>query len=398
MFSKGLTKMTIGSDALSFYKKISPRFDKYFPVLEDYEDEFIRESYKGGFTYLNDPYVGKEAGKGLVLDVNSLYPSVMRNEKMPYDIPIHFYGKYVEDGLYPLYVQKFVCSFELKKDMIPTLQIKNNLYFTANEYLKSSNGEIVTLCLTSVDLELFYKHYNVYNIEYLDGYKFKCVNGLFTDYIDYWSASKIEAKKEHNFAMYRISKLMLNSLYGKFGLNPNVRSKMPYLKEDDTLGYKILPVEKRKPVYIPVATFITSYARRKTITTSQKIKDYTMKKYGKDLYIYSDTDSIHIELESAEELKPYVNIDDYILGYWKEESHFTRGKYIRQKCYIEEFNGKLNTTIAGLPKKLGKYVTFDNFSSGFSTLSLDIPEEDKKLTFKHIKGGVVLIPTDFTIK
>ena len=198
--------------------------------------------------------------------------------------------------------------------------------------------------------------------------------------------------------MYRISKLMLNSLYGKFGLNPNVRSKMPYLKEDDTLGYKILPVEKRKPVYIPVATFITSYARRKTITTSQKIKDYTMKKYGKDLYIYSDTDSIHVELESAEELKPYVNIDDYILGYWKEESHFTRGKYIRQKCYIEEFNGKLNTTIAGLPKKLGKYVTFDNFSSGFSTLSLDIPEEDKKLTFKHIKGGVVLVPTDFTIK
>lgn len=40
-------------------------------------------------------------------------------------------------------------------------------------------------------------------------------------------------------------------------------------------------------------------------------------------------------------------------GYWKLESTFKRGKYIRQKCYIEEDEEqKINTTIAGLPKKL----------------------------------------------
>lgn len=398
MFNNKLDKMTIGSDALSFYKKINKNFEKYFPILKDEEDSLIRESYKGGFTFLNDKYKGKEAKKGLVLDVNSLYPSVMRNEKLPFGEAVYFKGKYIEDKLYPLYVQKFLCSFEIKDNMIPTIQIKKNMLFTPTEYLKSSNGEIVCLTLTNVDLDLFFKHYNVYDITYLDGYKFKSVTGLFTDYIDYWSGKKIEAKKEKNNSMYRISKLMLNSLYGKFGLNPNVRSKEPYLKEDDSVGYHILPIEKRDSVYIPIATFITSYARRKTIETSQTIREYTETKYGEDLYIYSDTDSIHVELEKADELKDYVNIDDYILGYWKEESHFTRGKYIRQKCYIEEFEGKLNTTIAGLPKKLGKYVTFNNFNEGFSTLTIDIKEEDKKLTFKHIKGGVLLVPTDFTLK
>ena len=40
-------------------------------------------------------------------------------------------------------------------------------------------------------------------------------------------------------------------------------------------------------IYIPVAAFITSYARKKTISTSQAIKDYSISHYGKDLYYYS---------------------------------------------------------------------------------------------------------------
>ena len=85
-----------------------------------------------------------------------------------------------------------------------------------NEYIKSSNGEIVTLTLTSVDLELFFEHYNVENIVFHSGWKFKGLRGLFNEYISYWTEKKINAKKEHNTALYRIAKLMLNSLYGKF--------------------------------------------------------------------------------------------------------------------------------------------------------------------------------------
>ena len=397
MFNEKLLKMTIGSDALTSYKEMNKNFSKYFPILDFNIDSDIRKSYKGGFTYLNDCYIEKEVGKGLVLDVNSLYPSVMKFEYLPFGDPLFFEGRYKEDKLYKLYIQCFSCSFEVKEGMIPTLQIKNNPSFVSNEYVKSSEGDIVTLYLTNIDMELFFEHYNVYDITWHSGWKFKALKGLFTNYIDYWTERKINAKKEGNNVLYIISKLMLNSLYGKFGLNPRVRGKIPYLNEDGVVKYKLGEEEIRNAIYIPVATFITSYARRKTIETSQAIKDYTIKKYGKDFYIYSDTDSIHTLLMSDEELKQFVDIDDFRLGAWKIESRFTRGKYIRQKCYIEEYEDKLNVTVAGLPKKLGKYVNFDNFNKGMEILAAD-EKKEHKLRFKHVKGGVLLVDTDFTIK
>ena len=397
MFNEKLLKMTIGSDALTNYKEINKNFNKYFPILDFYIDSDIRKSYKGGFTYLNDTYKEKETGKGLVLDVNSLYPSVMKFEYLPFGDPLFFEGRYQEDKLYKLYIQCFSCSFEVKEGMIPTLQIKNNPSFVSNEYIKSSEGDIVTLYLTNIDLELFLSHYNVYDITWHNGWKFKGLKGLFTNYIDYWTERKINAKKENNNVLYIISKLMLNSLYGKFGLNPRVRGKYPYLNEEGIVKYKLGEEEIRNAIYIPVATFITSYARRKTITTSQAIKDYTINKYKKDYYIYSDTDSIHLLDMTDDELQKFVDIDDFRLGAWKIESRFTRGKYLRQKCYIEEYDNKLNVTVAGLPKKLGKYVNFNNFNKGMEILA---SEEDKehKLSFKHVKGGVLLVDTDFTIK
>ena len=397
MFNENLLKMTIGSDALANYKEMNKNFSKYFPILDFNIDSDIRQSYKGGFTYLNDCYKEKETGAGLVLDVNSLYPSRMKYDFLPFGDPLFFEGKYEEDKLYKLYIQCLTCSFEVKEGMIPTIQIKNSPSFIPNEYVKSSNGELVTLYLTNIDLELFLSHYNVYDLTYHNGWKFKALKGLFSNYIDYWTDRKINAKKEGNNVLYIISKLMLNSLYGKFGLNPRVRGKIPYLNEEGIVKYKLGDLEIRDSIYLPVATFITSYARRITILTSQAIKDYSINKYGKDLYIYSDTDSIHTLLTDEEELKKFVDIDDFRLGAWKIESKFSRGKYIRQKCYVEEFEGKLNVTVAGLPKKLGKYVTFENFNKGMTILASDTNIEHK-LTFKHVKGGVILMDTDFTIK
>lgn len=397
MFNEKLTKMTIGSDALANYKEINTNFKRYFPILPYEIDKDIRKSYKGGFTYLNDTYKEKETGSGLVLDVNSLYPSVMMYEKLPFGEPIYFDGKYENDKLYPLYVQTISCIFEIKKGKIPTIQIKNNLSFLPNEYIKSSNGDIVTLTLTNIDLDLFFEHYDVTEITYHSGWKFKAIKGLFSQYINYWSEKKIQAKKDNNTALYRISKLMLNSLYGKFGLNPDIRSKYPYLNEDGIVKYGLYPAETRESIYIPIATFITSYARKKTITTSQTIKEYSINKYGKDLYVYSDTDSIHCLFDEDTELREIIEIDDYKLGAWKKESTFKRGKYIRQKCYIElGFDDKMNVTVAGLPKKLGNLITFDNFNIGFTTENMNT--ENKKLTYKHVKGGVLLVDTDFSIK
>lgn len=189
------------------------------------------------------------------------------------------------------------------------------------------------------------------------------------------------------------------------------------MDDDGVVRYALLPEEERDPVYIPVACFITSYGRVDTIRTSQKIRDYSLAKYGKDAYLYSDTDSIHCTLndEDLEELKDVIFLDDYALGAWAKESEFDRAMFIRQKCYIEEENGKLNVTVAGLPKYLSPIITFENFKKGFSTESLSIDDMIKmaskngatkeeikklhpKLTYKYVKGGVILADTDFTIQ
>ena len=60
------------------------------------------------------------------------------------------------------------CSFEIKKNKIPTVQIKNNRsFFLSNEYLESSKNEIVCLVLTNIDLKLFLEQYHVYDLEYV---------------------------------------------------------------------------------------------------------------------------------------------------------------------------------------------------------------------------------------
>ena len=210
MFNQNLKKMTIAGDALSNYKDMCPHFKNLFPKLSPEIDDEIRLSYKGGFTYVSDKYAGKEVGAGVTLDVNSLYPSRMKFEYMPVGEPERFQGKYKKDKFFPLYIQKLNCVFDLKPDKIPSIQIKHHLSFIQNEYLKSSNGEIVELMLTKPDLELFFEQYDVHVISWDGGFKFKQMKGLFDDYIDHWTESKIQAKKDGNQALYLISKLMLN--------------------------------------------------------------------------------------------------------------------------------------------------------------------------------------------
>lgn len=102
----------------------------------------------------------------------------MYEKSLPICEPIFYEGKYQEDIIYPLYIQMITCSFNIKKNKIPTIQIKHSL-FKDNEYLESSNEEIVCLVLTSVDLKLFLEQYDVYDLEYISGWKFKCMRRNF---------------------------------------------------------------------------------------------------------------------------------------------------------------------------------------------------------------------------
>lgn len=377
LFSQNLRQMTQGSNALVDYKNIigKKNFNKWFPIpAYDFD---VRQSYKGGFTYCDPRKKGQDIGQGIVLDVNSLYPSVMYFQPLPYGEGVFFEGKYQPDKLYNLYVQMITCQFELKEGYIPTIQLKNTNLFVPTEYLSSSEGEEVTMCLTSVDLEIFLEHYEVYNLTYHSGWKFKSTIGLFKDYIDKWMKIKVESTENGNKAMRTLAKLMLNALYGKFALNPNVQSKIPYFDEG-MVKYKLGEKETRDPIYIPVGTFITSWARYKTITSAQ---------YVYDRFIYADTDSLHL---IGWDIPENLEIHDTSLGAWKIESYFTRARFIRQKTYVEEINGQLHITCSGMPSRCYEHVTWENFIAGSSFAG--------KLQPMHVPGGIVLKDIDFTIK
>lgn len=198
-----------------------------------------------------------------------------------------------------------------------------------------------------------------------------------------------------------------------------MRSKVPYLGEDGVIHFKTSEETEKPGVYIALASFITSYARKKTITSSQQIMDNYNNGLSRAVWVYSDTDSMHIALngEDPEEfLKTCgLDIDSTKLGAWDWEMTYKRGKYLRSKCYIEDeiiteekyLKGikseedylyskdkdgyyKLKITVAGMPKGCYKHVTFNNFKVGASYSGKKQP--------KNVKGGVVLSDIDFTIK
>lgn len=404
LFDRNLTSMTAGSNALQHFKHTlsAKRFTDIYPILDC--DDFVRKSYKGGFTYVQKGIVGKTIKNGIVLDVNSLYPYVMYTQVLPYGEPKYYSGKYKHDEIYPLFVQKIRCQFELKPGKIPSIQLKNNPRFSENEYLENSGDIEEILTLTSVDLDLFFEHYNVFNLEWIEGYKFKGTTGIFSDFIDYWSNEKITAKEQGNSAIYTLAKLMLNSLYGKFATNPEIQSAFPYLDENKVVRYALHDKETRSPVYVPVGSFITSYARAKTIRAAQA-------NYKR--FLYADTDSLH--LRGLTEPKG-LEIDPYKMGAWKHEYTFSKAKFLRQKCYVEygkephENQEYYKVTVAGMPASIHSYINFNNFNFNTKFIEKTSPEQkddketiyiehkDAKIKPLHVPGGIVLVPVDFTIK
>ena len=129
--------------------------------------------------------------------------------------------------------------------------------------------------------------------------------------------------------------------------------------------------------------------------------------------MYADTDSLHLKLELPDKLKNMgekefeklttedfikagvtevqnLHIDPTQLGAWKAESKFTRAKFLRQKSYIEEVDGELKVTCAGMPNSCHGAVTWENFRIGQAF--------DGKLQQTHVEGGIVLVDNGFTIK
>lgn len=383
MYSKGLTRMTIGSDAVQFFKETIKgvfNLEKLFPssLWENIEiDKFIRRAYRGGFIWLNEKYREKETKPGLVLDVNSMYSYQLKEQLLPYGDPKWFDGEYSYDPDMPLYVVEVSITGRLKEGFIPCIASRGSYLHMDNELI--TECEDLNLVVTNIDLEMILKSYDIESIAYFGGYKFKACKGVFDNYIDYWMG----IKEESTGGLRLVSKLMLNNLIGKFGTNPNVASRVPYIGEDDILKYKSSD-EKTSlhPVYLPIPVFVNAYARKLDIETALIFGDRAM---------YCDTDSVHVEGNSIPDT---IEISDSKLGSWKVESEFTRGYYISPKRYVHEIQdeeGKLSVDVkcSGLPNKCKSQVTFENFRVG--------TKYSGKLSSIRVKGGVVLKEGEFRI-
>ena len=382
--SKGLTRMTAGSNALADYKQRNGGargFRRWFSKLTPEQDSFIRKAYRGGFTYCSPRYQGMELGEGIVFDVNSLYPSVMYGcdgERMPYGEPVWFDGRPKPTATYDLWVAQVTCSFRLRENHVPCIQLKGNFRFNQTEYLERSDGE-VTFTVSSVDWELIKLQYHVYDVRWHGGYLFKSATFLFRSYIDYWVGVKNQATIDGNSGLRQIAKLMLNSLYGKFATRTTVYSRRPMLV-NDVLRYVDLPQQERDPVYLPVGVFVTAWARRKTVLAAQSVYER---------FAYADTDSIHLV---GTDVPDGLDVDDVRLGAWKHESTFDRAKFLRAKCYVEHEVGKggLTVHVAGMPRSCHKEVTIENFDFGATYYG--------KLYTRRVRGGIVLEPDVMQIR
>ena len=372
--SEGMTAMTVASDSMHEYRSLisRKRFNFLFPELDIDVDDAVRGAYRGGFTYADPRYSRRKLGDGIVLDVNSLYPYIMASELLPYGPPEFFHGAPSPTDDYPLFIAIITFTAKIKPDHIPCIQVKSGGFFLPTEYLTEINDP-VTMAVTSTDLELWEQQYDLDILSCDGGYRFRAAHGLFAEYIEKWStikANSIGGKRQ-------IAKLHLNSLYGKFATNPHIFSKYPVMGDDGVVKLVELPEELRKPVYTPMAAFITAGARRKTITAAQA---------NYDRFCYADTDSLHL---MGQEL-PDLDIHDSNLGAWKIESRFTDAVFLRAKAYGERIDGRDVLHVAGMPSSVAEGLTLDDLLRGGTV--------GGKLVPKRVPGGVVLRETTYTIK
>lgn len=388
-YDNGMTQLTNASDAMKAYKGIITEkgYNNFFPVLPKKVDDFIRKSYKGGYCYLNPEHFNEDLTEVYCYDVKSMYPSVMFEKQLPFGIPLYYKGIYEMDDEYPLFIQHVSVSCKLKERRIPTIQTKTFLSIKLN-YLKDTNEQMIDLYLTHLDLAHLLEDYEIHDIQFIDGYKFKSTDTLFKDYISYY----FEQKENSKGAKKQLYKIFLNSLYGKFAMMTERRQAVPTLLEE-RLKFNRTETEECDAMYTAVASYITSWARDKLIRGIYA---------NYDNFVYCDTDSMHL-------LKPVQGVDvGKKLGQWNLEhgayidnvahTDINKARYLGQKCYLlaeeKEGNNLLIKKIAGAPPRVKEEIDFSNFRINFSSDASQYP----KYRQKNVKGGVILIPTSFTIK
>lgn len=302
-------KMTLPQQAYYIFRLL---LTEKMTGLEPYEEKELRESYHGGRVEVFQTF-----GKNLnFYDVNSLYPYVMRNFDYPNGIP-EIKNEYTTKRL-----GVWKVLLDVPRVWLPILPrtIENKLCFPSG---------VFSGWFTTPELEMA-KERGAKILKTYKGYVFPYTVRPFNRFIETFYS--IKQRSEKGGADYLISKLLMNSLYGKFGMkrerdqivmtHPNEAFEKGYIPYDDDLDLYLRPTISKAQYVLPhIAAYITSYARLELYRW--------MEQCGTDLF-YCDTDSIITgrELPTGTEL-----------GQLKLEGRFERGYFVCPKVYCL-INGK----------------------------------------------------------
>lgn len=344
---------TLASLAFAIYRSNFLNESK-IPLIHGEIYDFIKQAYTGGSVDVYKPTPVSSSTVGTLdfnskvyrYDVNSLYPYVMKNFPMPVEKPIYFEGDILKtiSSLYPIEIEKPFGVFEVE------IEAPSNLKIPILQKRIKLNKGYRTISPTG-NWSGYYFSDELYNAAKY-GYKFKVLRGylfkkgnIFTEYVDYLYNLKKNSVK--GTSDYIISKLLLNSLYGRLGMSPvneqhiilsneeavkfyskvNVNNILDLKNGKEMISFFILPSDfpsgddknfDIKNISVVVSAIVTASAR---MYMSQFKTDKNITTY------YTDTDSIDID----KELDPkYIGED---LGQFKLEHVFEEAIFLAPKVY-----------------------------------------------------------------
>lgn len=355
---------TLAGQAMAAYRT---RFLRQPPYIHVNEGALVleREGYHGGRVECWKMYKQPDQNY-YYLDVNSMYPHSMIDAELP--IKLVGYGESVRLEYLPIRMKHYYCIAEcdLETDEPVFAVLHNNkLVFPTGRF---------TTVLYQPELEYAYKHNYIKCIRRCAVYE---SGRLFDDYVHFFYGAKQAYSKEGNASYRYISKLYLNSLYGKFGQLRPVREHLATIDYKGVWRLPIVDIESHRHYqeicwygdiykeYKEGETAISSPAIAGAITAKARMLLWMyIKTAGIENVFYMDTDSLIVNKSGYKALLPYL--DDLELGKLKLEKVSRSLTISGNKDY--QF-GRIKKT-KGIPSKARKvsqgkweYLQFEGFIS-----------------------------------
>lgn len=392
-------KITIASISMEDWKK---RDNISLSELDLKEQLDANLTYTGAICYPNPRYTGQTLeGDFVYIDNNGLYSASSYSEKAGFKhyFPVGkgtLYKNEVPDiwNIEKYYTIRARIKAKLKKNVtIPFFRLGKQYNLGEPMSRRYKQNDFITefdeTCyINSIDLRLLYKYYDIAFIKYDYFYEYKTAIGIFDNYIDHWSEMKVQSKINGNLPLRSLSKLMLNSLTGKFGQYIEPIDVNFELDDKTNIFYHNHVVNDTKEcafVYMPIVSAILAYSREIFLDMTNS--------YPEEDYFYSDTDSNILTRKAFEKYVDKSKIDSVELGKWDIEHEVKKLKIIRQKTYmLTDKNDELIIRCAGATPEIKQFLNYDNFEIGQRI------EGATQLKPKIVAGGTALVKQPFILR